>query len=188
MDCLEKFCKAKVLLPFIPQVQKHCPGGCNFYRNTVVILKLTFFRKLLPPYVHIITLKIEFWHLSTSDATWGIEEHHTLIIYKKSSESIKNSRNVKSSMFGQFEHVFHDIATGTQIPCEGWPADVSHPSGVYCSQWQTLIRGFFGEPIRACKDCERTMGTWLKEFWVVGVLYEHAWSGTMYVCKVSIYY
>ena len=31
-------------------------------------------------------------------------------------------------MFGQFEHVFHDIATGTQIPCEGWPADVSHPT------------------------------------------------------------
>ena len=80
MDCLEKFCKTKVLLPFIPQVQKHCPRGCNFYRNTVVILKLTFFRKLLPPYAHIITLKIEFWHLSTSDATWGIEEHHTLVI------------------------------------------------------------------------------------------------------------
>ena len=49
MDCLEIFYKTEIRLPFIPQVEKHCPWGCNFYSNTVTILKLTLFRKLLPP-------------------------------------------------------------------------------------------------------------------------------------------
>ena len=45
--------------------------------------------------------------------TRGVEEHHTFVLQKGSSKSIQNSRNKKKSMFGQFEHVFHDLASGT---------------------------------------------------------------------------